>query len=158
MRSLPVVRTFSRITCLYDSLNHMLSEDDLTAAFAGARQVMSEDSLFFFDVNHPDVYRTVWSLEDPYVSADANHRLVMDTVYSSQTRQAIAHVSGWARVDGKRVKISEERHQRCYDESEVKRCLARAGLAARELIDFDPFQEGDSRRKVKLFFVAERTN
>ncbi|MEO8217083.1 MAG: class I SAM-dependent methyltransferase [Acidobacteriota bacterium] len=155
MRALPLRRTFSTITCLYDSLNHMLSAEDLTAAFVAVREVMSEESLFFFDVNHPDVYRTVWSLEDPYVSADGTHRLVMDTVYSSATRQATAHVSGWARVNGQRVEISEQRRQRCYNSREVRRCLRDAGLRPVELIDFDPFEEGGSR-KVKLFFVVQK--
>src|SRR2546423_2627403 len=59
LRALPLRRTFARITCLYDSLNHMKEREDLVAAFRAVRGVMSSESLFLFDINHPDIYPEV---------------------------------------------------------------------------------------------------
>ena len=43
MRAMPFRRTFARITCLYDSLNHMLEREDLVAAFRAVSNVMADD-------------------------------------------------------------------------------------------------------------------
>ncbi|HWW61421.1 MAG TPA: class I SAM-dependent methyltransferase, partial [Thermoanaerobaculia bacterium] len=42
IRSLPLRSTFARITCLYDSLNHMLEREELVAAFRSVRGVMAD--------------------------------------------------------------------------------------------------------------------
>jgi SAM-dependent methyltransferase len=62
-RALPLRTTFSRITCLYDSLNHLLDARDLAAAFREIAGVMDGDSLFIFDMNHPEIYTEVWGLK-----------------------------------------------------------------------------------------------
>ena len=41
LRALPLRAKFARITCLYDSLNHMLDANDLAAAFHAVRGVMT---------------------------------------------------------------------------------------------------------------------
>src|SRR5215212_11091211 len=44
-RALPLRGTFARITCLYDSLNHLKDRVDLAAAFRSIRRLMGPDSL-----------------------------------------------------------------------------------------------------------------
>lgn len=144
-RSLPLRRTFARITCLYDSLNHMQTEEDLTAAFASVRSVMDESSLFLFDMNHPDVYPAVWGLRDPYVSSGDDHHLEIATRYRRRERRGYARISGWARMpNGERVKIRESHEQRAWSEAEIGNALTAARLRVVEMIDFDPFQEIES--------------
>lgn len=64
-RALPLRTAFSRITCLYDSLNHLLDPRDLAAAFREIAGVMDGDSLFIFDMNHPEIYPEVWGMKEP---------------------------------------------------------------------------------------------
>ncbi|MEO8378597.1 MAG: methyltransferase domain-containing protein [Acidobacteriota bacterium] len=156
MRQLPFRRTFARITCLYDSLNHLLEPGHLAAAFRSIRGVMEKDSLLLFDMNHPEIYPEVWGLADPYVSRGDDYHLEIATTYRKREKLGVADVSGWARMSGRKVTIREQHRQRAYSEREINKALAEAGLAAIEVLDFDPYGEAEDleARTVKLFYVA----
>ncbi len=156
LRALPLRRTFARITCLYDSLNHMKERGDLVAAFRAVRGVMSSESLFLFDINHPDIYPEVWGSKEPFVASGADYRLEIDTAYRKRERLAHALVSGWAKVRGRRVEIRERHEQRAWSKHEVRAALREVGLEVVEVVNFDPYEEaGDLHAEtVKLFFTC----
>ena len=157
VRTLPLRGTFSRITCLYDSLNHLKSRADLVAAFRAVRKVMSPDSLFFFDMNHPDIYPEIWGMREPYVSSGAGYHLEIATSFRRRDGIGRALVTGWAMpMPGRRVEIRETHEQRAYSEREIVESLGDAGLVPVEILDFDPYNEADSLEAsgVKLFFVC----
>ena len=149
MRALPLRRKFARITCLYDSLNHL---KELQTAFAAIAEVLSEDGLLLFDVNHPDVYPDIWGNDEPFVADGEDFHLEMATKFRNGRAEAL--VRGWALVNGKRLQILERRQQRAFTEREIIDALASAGLIPSEMIEFDPYGEG---RSVKLFFVCEHS-
>ena len=157
IRALPLRDTFSRITCLYDSLNHLQTRDDLVATFNGARDAMDGESLFFFDVNHPDIYPAVWGMREPYISTGVDHHLEIATKYDRREKRAYGVVSGWATLaNGERATIRETHEQRAWSEREIKECLRAAHLEVVEVIDFDPFHEMETLEVggVKLFFIC----
>jgi SAM-dependent methyltransferase len=156
MRLLPFRRRFARITCLYDSLNHMLEPDDLQAAFHSVRGVMDPDSLFLFDVNHPEIYPEVWGLSEPYIAKGRDYHLEIATTYRRREKIGRAAVTGWARINGERVDIREQHRQRAYSEREITKMLGEAGLTPVQVLDFDPYDEADTMNAatVKLFFIA----
>jgi SAM-dependent methyltransferase len=155
MRQIGLRGPFSRITCLYDSLNHLLEKEEVAQTFREVRRLMGPASQFWFDVNHPSAYTTVWAADEPFESKGKDYELVMDTAYSRPLRLATALVSGWSIVRGERVQIDETHHQRPYSEREITTLLKGAGLKVREMFRFHPFgtSEGEA---VKMFFVAER--
>jgi SAM-dependent methyltransferase len=158
-RSLPFRRTFSRVTCLYDSLNHLQTEEDFVAALSAVRAVMNDASLFFFDMNHPDIYPAVWGMREPFVSSADDHHLEIATKFRRREKRAYARVTGWARLPGGEVvKIRESHEQRAWSQREIGECLEAAGLVPVEIIDFDPFGEMGSVEAagVKLFYVCRR--
>lgn len=159
MRRLPFRRTFARVTCLYDSLNHLLQREELTAAFTSIRGVMAHDSLFLFDMNHPEIYPEVWGISEPYVARGNDYHLEIATTYRKREKIGRANVTGWALMDGKRVEIREQHRQRAYSEREITAALGEAGLAPVDVIDFDPYGEADDveATTVKLFFVCRPT-
>jgi SAM-dependent methyltransferase len=156
LRALPLRRSFARITCLYDSLNHMKEREELVAAFRAVRGVMTSASLFLFDVNHPDIYPEVWGSKEPFVAGAADYRLEIDTTYRKRDRRARALVSGWAKVRGRRVEIRERHEQRAWLESEIRAALREGGLEVVEVENFDPFGEAEElhAETVKLFFTC----
>ncbi|HEX8616602.1 MAG TPA: methyltransferase domain-containing protein [Thermoanaerobaculia bacterium] len=156
-RALPLRGRFARITCLYDSLNHLLDAADLAAAFRSVRGVMDEDSLFFFDMNHPEIYPEVWGISDPFIAKGRDYHLEIATTYRSREKTGRAMVTGWADMNGKRVEIREQHRQRAYSQREITKALAEANLVPLEVIDFDPYGEADAveAQTVKLFFVCK---
>lgn len=159
MRALPLRRKFARVTCLYDSLNHLLDRNDLVAAFRAMRGVMDHDSLLLFDMNHPDVYPAVWGVVDPFIAKGADYSLEMTTSYRSREKIGRAIVTGWATIGGVRVAIREQHRQRAYSEREIVSALADAHLAPVDVMDFDPYHELGSldAETVKLYFVCRPT-
>jgi len=156
LRALPLRRKFARVTCLYDSLNHMLERDDLVASFRAVRGVMDDDSLFFFDVNHPEIYPEVWGLSEPYISKGRDYHLEIATTYRSRERIGRAMVTGWANLNGQRVEIHEQHRQRAYSQRDITKALGEAGMSVVEVRDFDPYDEAENleAQTVKLFFIA----
>jgi SAM-dependent methyltransferase len=156
MRALPFRSTFARITCLYDSLNHLLDRRDLVAAFRAMRAVMNEHSLLLFDMNHPEIYPEVWGIADPFISNGKDYHLELATTWHPRQRLGTALVTGWAAVGGKKVPIREQHRQRAYSEREIASALREAQLEVVEMIDFDPYGEEIEARTVKVFFVVRR--
>jgi hypothetical protein len=157
MRALPFRNKFARLTCLYDSLNHLLEPRELVAAFRSMRSVMSDDSLLLFDMNHPEIYPEVWGITEPFESSGPDYHLEIATTFRTRERIGKAMVRGWAVVDGKKVEIREQHRQRAYSEREIVSALAEAQLVPVDVIDFDPYGEEIEARTVKLFFVAGPT-
>ena len=153
-RALPFRGTFGLITCLYDSLNHMMTSDDLERTFREIAALMSPESLFFFDMNHPRVYPMVWGLDQPFIDRGREHRLEMATTFDANRKIAEALITGWAILpSGERAEIRERQQQRSYEEQQILDALGNAGLTAVESIEFDPFREGEA---FKLFYVCRR--
>ena len=50
MRALPTLGRFDLVTCICDSLNYMLTEEDLSAAFEGVARNLRPGGLFAFDL------------------------------------------------------------------------------------------------------------
>lgn len=156
VRALPFRGAFSRITCLYDSLNHLLERGDLVAGFGAMRALMDDDSLLMFDMNHADIYPEVWGVADPFRANGPDFELEMHTTYSRRERMGEAIITGWAKMGDVRVAIRERRRQRAYSEKEIVAALADAGLRPLQVVDFDPYHELENvaARTVKLFFIA----
>ena len=158
-RALPLRSKFARITCLYDSLNHMLDANDLTAAFRAVRGVMDHDSLFLFDVNHPEIYPEVWGISEPFIAKGRDYHLEIATTYRRREKIGRAAVTGWADIGGNRIPINELHRQRAYSEREIVKALDAANMAPVDVIDFDPYGEAQAvnAATVKLFFVCRPT-
>ena len=157
IRALPIRGTFARVTCLYDSLNHLKNRADLVAAFRAMRCVMSRDSLLFFDMNHPDIYPEVWGMKEPFIATGPDFHLEIATAFRRRDGIGRAFVTGWAMPDrGRRVEIREIHEQRAYGEREIVQSLGDAGLTVVEVLDFDPYNEADQLEGggVKYFFVC----
>jgi SAM-dependent methyltransferase len=156
-RALPFRGTFARITCLYDSLNHLKDVGELARAFREVQRVLAPDGLFLFDMNHPEIYPEVWGMKEPYVATGPDFHLEIATKYRRREKIGQALVTGWAVLpNGQRVEIRETHEQRSYSQREIVKALAEAGLAPREIQLFDPYGEADAieAEAVKLFFVA----
>jgi SAM-dependent methyltransferase len=156
-RALPLRGTFARITCLYDSLNHIREKNDLVAAFRSMRRLMADGSLLLFDINHPDIYPEVWGMAEPFVADGRDYHLEIATTYRKREATGRARVTGWAILpDGTRAGIDEQHSQRAWREREIAEALQEAGLAPLDVIEFDPYGEAEALdvAAVKLFYVC----
>ena len=84
---------------------------------------MDEESLFLFDVNHPDIYPAVWGMADPYVASGDDYHLEIATSFRAREKLGRALVTGWAKIGGAKVEIHETHRQRSYSERDITKAL-----------------------------------
>lgn len=137
---------FDVVTCLYDSLNHLTVPVDLRRALMGARRLLAPGGLFFFDVNTPHAYASVWGdAEDSHLAEnyarfwrsryDAQSGIAtLSATYFVQPAAAAADPACWQRLD-----ITHT--ARGYDDATVRALLEEAGfelVEAYEALGFTP--------------------
>ncbi len=151
MRSFELYGTVGAVTCCLDSLNYLLSGEELLAAFQGVHNYLDPGGLFLFDMNTPYKFEHIYA-DEAYILED---ELVYDA--DTEEEERIPIYCGWqntydpkrcicafdlsifeALPDGNYRRSDEHQEERCYTLEEVKDALEKAHL---ELIgvwaDFD---------------------
>jgi SAM-dependent methyltransferase len=128
MRALPCLGSFDLITCLGDSMNHLVEPDDVADAFDGMRRNLAPGGLIVFDVNTFAAYRTIGD------STAADDDVVVVWRGSLARLEAPAGstevvVETFSRRDDDLWERRTARHpHRHYPLAEIHELLARAGL------------------------------
>lgn len=132
---------FDLVTCLYDSLNHLTVPTDLRRALMGVRRILAPGGLFFFDVNTPHAYASVWGNAEDSHLAD-NYARFWRSRYDGASGLATLHATYfvpeaadpaiWRRLD-----ITHT--ARGYDDATVRALLAEAGFELLEAYEAQGF-------------------
>ena len=151
MRTFELYGTVGAVTCCLDSLNYLLSPDDLALCFQTVHNYLDPDGLFLFDMNTPHKFRAVYG-NNAYVLED---ELVWDEGLDTEERAAIFcgwqnefhpetalcdfHLSIFEELpDGGYRRSDEHQVERCYTMDEITSALEKAHM---ELVgvwsDFD---------------------
>ncbi len=129
LRALPVLGAFDLVTCIDDSLNYLLDEAELRAAFTGIAAQLAPGGLLVFDVNtlltHRETFSSTWSTDT------GEHVIVWrgtgpaDLPAGGATQAVVdtfsAAGAGWTRT-------TAEHHQRNHPLPELLDLLGDAGL------------------------------
>jgi SAM-dependent methyltransferase len=130
---------FDLITCLYDSLNYLTGDGELTQALAGAAALLAPGGRLFFDLNTEHEF-AAWDDVDQVVH-DAGGILVYNRLsYDPGARLASGRIVWFCR-EGERWWRGEETHlERAWPDAEVAAALAAAGLTlvARRTLLWEP--------------------
>ena len=127
MRRMPGIGgQFDLIACIDDCLNHLLDDDDLSAAFGEVRRLLAPGGVYLFDVNSLMTYRTLFASECAIETADGRFRLRGDAAPDSPPGSVCA-----LRIDAVvHGAAGTSRHvQRHHPPATVRRLLLDAQLA-----------------------------
>jgi SAM-dependent methyltransferase len=162
MRELPVLGDFDLVTCFDDSLNYLLGEEELAAAFAGIARNLRPGGLAAFDLNSLLAYRTTFASDrvserDGVVfawrglgSPDAGPGCVAE-----------ARIDVFAHFDDDAYeRVVSAHRQRHFPRERVLALLAAAGLecvAVHGVLADASLDEGaDESRHLKVLYTARR--
>lgn len=128
MRELRLPCTFDWVVCLYDSLNYLLSEEDLLRTFRGVAAHLEAGGAFFFDMNtEAALEKELFTQSELRPSAPVQYR--WKSRYNPQTRITRVEMTFWVQgEDGERREIREVHYERAYPLPQVERLLREAGL------------------------------
>ena len=129
-----VLGKFDGAVSTFDSLNHILTEDALQAAFQRTAAALKPGAPFAFDMLLESAYQTDWS--DAFSLVRDDHVLLLSgsgfdfrTPPGAVPRHHVppARTGEWQRSD-------VEVHERCYTTKEIDAALSRAGLREHRLL------------------------
>jgi SAM-dependent methyltransferase len=126
MRELPDLGRFDLITCLDDSLNYLLEETELIAAFAGMRRSLAEHGLLVFDCNSATAYRTAFRSE--FVREQDGLFFAWRGGGSAEGGLASATIDIFALADNGWHRHRSDHVQRHFTRAAIESALAAAGL------------------------------
>lgn len=159
MRELPVLGAFDLVLCLDDSVNHLLSGDDVAETFRRVAANLAPEGVFVFDVNTLATMREGFSSE--WRHEDAERVVTWSGRSSPRLRPGSvgrATIEVVAKGAGERASaLLEERH---HPLPELDRHLAAAGL--RPIAAYGQAQgvrlrpEADEAVDRKVLYFAER--
>jgi SAM-dependent methyltransferase len=115
---------------LYDSINYLLTEDDLVQCFECVRRAIVPGGLFAFDMN------TVYGLAEHWGTRSTTREVggvysIWQNSFDRETMVSTLHLTFWevpteGRAEGE--KFEEVHQERAYHKQEVERCLRQAGF------------------------------
>jgi len=162
IRELPALSSFDLITCFDDSLNYLLGEEELAAAFEGIARNLRAGGLAAFDLNSLLAYRTTFAADrvsERDGTVFAWRGLGSPDAEPGSAADARIEVFVPAGEDVYERVVSTHR-QRHFSRERVLALLARAGLAClgvhgvREDASVD--ERPDESRHLKVLYTATR--
>lgn len=121
---------FDLVTCFYDSLNYLLSERALMAAFRSVNRHLHPGGWFIFDMNTLEALKILW---EGQIFADVREDISWVWKSDYIPTRKIAHLDATFFVrEGKTWSRFDERHtERAYSNSSIKRMLRQAGFTVK---------------------------
>ncbi len=153
MTQLELDRTFDACVCLFDSLNYLLEEAELRAAFAGVYRHLGPGGTFVFDMNSLRALETGMFNQEGHGRSALLHYLWRSDYDPVTRRCAIAMEYRLHTPEG--VRLFHETHvQRGYTLEEISAGLAAAGFEV--LGCFDSFTLREPVGRSDRYHVAAR--
>lgn len=112
--------------CLYDSLNYLLTPEDLAGALAATFRALRPGGFFLFDVYQR--WETEREIPATQIIQGPNWSLVWENRFDRRTRHWRTDLKGVLRVEGQRRRFRERHVERAYTLGQVKTALTGAGL------------------------------
>lgn len=155
MRSFTLPAPVDLVTCLYDSLNYLLTPADLSQAFRQVRKALRPGGLFLADVNTPAALTHIWGC-DTYFGESPTVSIAMQNTYDEACRQSTVTITGFVRRGDLYERFQEEHVQRGYTPAEVAAALTRAGLGLAAQYDCFSFAAPGPASQ-RIMYVARRS-
>jgi len=155
MRSFTLPERVDLITCFFDTLNYMLTPEDLQQVFSRVAQYLKTGGLFVGDMNTLYALAEIWD-HNTYFSETVEASVIMQSEYDEEPHIATVHLIAFARQeDGRYERLEEIHKERAYPEVTVAAALRRAGLQVLDRFECFGFQPPTSRSP-RILWVATR--
>ncbi len=128
MRHFVIPERVHLVTCLYDSINYMLTSDDLAAVIRRAYDALEPGGLLLFDMNTPYALETFWD-DDTHVTESEGLTVIFTSKYDERHQRSTVVATIFERKGDVYRKIVEEHVEQAFPMEHVATLLADAGFA-----------------------------
>jgi SAM-dependent methyltransferase len=125
--------SFQAVLSIFDSLNHMMTLDDLAAVFRRVYAALETGGWFLFDLNTEEGFKANWQGSFGIVEDDAV--IVAQSGYEPETRVGTFEVTLMLLEGGVWQRSDLRLTQRCYAEEDILDALHRSGFGQMQALD-----------------------
>lgn len=148
--SLPL--SVDAVISAYDSLNHLMSLNEMKQVFTNVFDVLKEKGVFLFDLNLEQAHKERWNgsmsfVEDQFVC-------VVQASYDSDQRMAENKITIFEEKDNLWSRSDVTLHQRNYPTEDILHLLKEAGFKKARTLDVQHL--GFPNSKGREFYLAEK--
>lgn len=118
---------YDAVISTFDSLNHVMSLDDLEAVFHNVHEALVDGGIFMFDMNMEQAYRSEWKGSFGIVEDD--HVCVVRSSYSADERTGKVEITIFRLLEKRWKRSDLTLLQKCYSQQEIMSALECAGFA-----------------------------
>ena len=156
MRHIAVSEAADLVTCMYDSLNFMLTSEDLINAFRSARGALRINGHYVFDMYTVRGLSEKWGSLDQVHTVHPCHFVATRTCWDPKLSMNTKTLWGFDKV-GQQWRQWEERHTvRAYPLHELVEALMSAGFRVEGVFDWDHAVVGPATAAtMRVVVVAE---
>ena len=127
MRCFSLPERVSLATCLYDSMNYMLSDADLLSVFQSTYECLLPGGLFLFDMNTAWAMAALWD-DETFLTDTDDLTVMLESAYEPRDQRTTVKVVCFQRLGELYEKVSEVHTEQAYPPEHVAMLLADAGL------------------------------
>jgi hypothetical protein len=154
MRLFSVAETVDLVTCCYDSLNYLLSDEDLGDCFRAVTRALTPGGLFCFDLASEHFLREYWRGVEEHHGDDYDYTIV--SAFDEATGNSTLTLEGVVQDAVGHVQPFREVHvERAHPPAVVEHVLRGAGLIPEAVYDCFTFQSPEER-SLRQFWVARK--
>lgn len=155
MRRFVLPHPVALVTCLYDSLNYMLTLADLEQVLRGVAAALLPGGVFMADMNTQVTLEQVWGNNVFFVERE-DMALILRSAYEPKTRLSTVHIVGFVRQeDGLYSRFDEHHAEIAYEDDELRTALERAGLQVEASYKCFLFEPPDAETR-RVMWVARK--
>lgn len=115
------------VTCLYDSLNYLLEENELLECFGNVHETLTDTGLFIFDMNTIHCLQNEWG-NNTYYRQDEDVNSVWTNHFNSKTSISSLELILRVKENGNYVTLREQHQERGYPLTSISRLLSDTGF------------------------------
>ncbi len=134
MREFELYGTVGAVISCLDSVNYLLSEEDLARTFRGVHNYLDPDGLFLFDVNSPYKFSQIYGNNAYVLEDETPEGGAVYCGWQNEYDEESGICDFWLSLfeeceDGEHYRRSDEhQRERCYTEETLRRLLSDAGF------------------------------
>lgn len=145
--------TYHGALSTYDSLNHVMTLEELAQVFRNVHAALVEGGRFCFDLNMEEGYRARW--RGSYVFVEEDNVCAVRARYASDEKIGRNDITMFRLEEGSWRRTDLTLLQRCYSETEVRSALTDVGF--QEISAYDVEKDlGVSGHVGRTFFLSRR--
>ena len=155
MREFELYGTVDAVVCMCDSINYLLTPDDVLKVFKLVNNYLDPGGLFIFDINTPYKFEHVLS-DNSFAEVDENMAYIWENYFDEEEKinEYSMHLFLLDETTGLYQKHEELHYEKAYNIEEIKSLLQKAGLKCLDVYDSDNLGKIKNTSE-RVFFVAQ---